>query len=218
MISFFLANWQQIKPFNQTYVLIAVLSLSYVIFIFSLGFHPLALIVGLAIALLTLVIWSVIIPAKITRFNAQNQADLLIPKNFENELARCDRLLGKDRVFSQWQATLSLVKEIHVLAQDIHQSDRILLPELLEILHFVLHLCREIANSLVALKKVKTSASSQQITQHLQLKQSQLQEIYQTLSQLKDKLLIADLEVNSTATTNSLKQLLESINIDCENS
>lgn len=217
MISFFLANWRQVKPFNQTYFLIAFLSLSYAIFIFSLGFHPLALIMGLAIALLTLMIWSIIISTKITQMNSQNQADLLISKNFENELEQCTLLLAKDQASSQWQNTLSLAREIHILAQDIYQSDHILLPELLELLHFILHLCQEIANSLIVLKKVKTSNSSQQITQHLYLKQSQLQEIYQTLSQLKDKLLIVSLEVNDTVNTNSLKLLLESINIERKN-
>ena len=86
MIHSLRANWRQIESLPQTYILLGSLSFTYLVFIYSIGFHPLALIAGLAIALITWFIWTIAIPPTIEKINQENQANLLLKASFENEL------------------------------------------------------------------------------------------------------------------------------------
>lgn len=212
MIHSLRANWRHIKPQPQTYILLGSLSFTYLIFIYSLGFHPLALIAGLAIALITWSIWTIAIPPKIEEINQQNQANLLLEASFENELRRCERQLEQvgDRLLkAQWQDSLDLARNIHTVTQQINERHGSFLTELLEILHLVLSICREIAGCTLASTTVKNTFGLQQVARRLELKQSQLQEIDRGVSELRDKLIVSDLSANNIVDPDHLKQLLK---------
>ena len=187
MIHFVSSNWRQIKPLPQTYVLLGGLTFAYAVFIYSLGFHLFALIAGLAIALLTWSIWMITIPSKVVDLNHYNKANLLLSSNFEAELKKCDRQIfniSHQLLKQQWQDNLLTARNIHRVAQEINDSNPSFLTELLETLHLVLDICREIVECILARTSLKSSSGLQQVEQRLVSKQSQLREIYHTASQL----------------------------------
>ena len=211
MIHSLIPHWKQIRTLPQTYILLGTLSFYYAVFLYFLGFNLWASILGLAIAFITWMIWMITIPPKIREINHRQKANLLLKVSFEAELKQCDRKLEQidhQLLKAQWQDTWNLAKSVHIIAQEINDTNGSFLTELLETLYEVLNFCREVADCLVARINIKTNFGHQQIEKRLQLRQSQLQEIHQTISQLRDRLVISGLSADYMNDTNHLRQLL----------
>lgn len=211
MIHSLIPHWKQIRTLPQTYILLGTLSFYYAVFLYFLGFNLWASILGLAIALITWIIWNVIIPPKITAINQRNQANLLLKASFEDELKQSNSQIysiTEESVKQQWRDALEIARSIYGITEEINRLNPSFLTELLETLHLVINIYREIVACSIAKTNVKDSSASRKVEQRLTLKQSQLLEIHQTASQLRDKLIVSGLSL-SESDSEPLKDLLD---------
>lgn len=183
--------WRKVLSLPQSYFLIGGAGLGYLSLVTWLGSRPLVLIIGGAIAGGMIIAWF----WKLKQFYALRTANLLDSAIFLNELTSIERQLAGNKDAS-WEQTLINAQEIQTFAQRIASRESILIPELLETLHTVLSLCKQVVASLLALEQMETETYRNLTLQHLQTSRQRIEETHRLLQQLQDQVLLSSVKTS----------------------
>ena len=184
--------WRKVLSLPQTYFLMVGTGLGYLSLIIWLGSRLLILIVGGAIAGVSIAVWF----WKLKQFYAFSGANLLDPKIFLNELASIEGKL-EGRKDEHWQQTLVWAEQIQIFTKRIADRESTLIPELLETLYTVLSLCNRVAETLLTLEEIETQTYKNLTVEHLENSCQRIQETHHLLQQLQDRILLSSLETST---------------------
>jgi hypothetical protein len=181
----------------QTVLLLLGVSLGYLVFVGYLYPRPIVLIVGGAIALITLAVW-------FWQFRQPHQISrvyLLQQDVFQHHLTTLDRQIPMTAK-PDWDQAQQWAQAAQVAAMQIAQQEPNLIPELLEALHTVLDLADQVVEGLVVMESIHTSAYRSRLQQQREDSQTRLRQTHDQLQQLQDQMALNLLErrcsINST--------------------
>jgi predicted PurR-regulated permease PerM len=174
--------------FRETYWLITGAILGYVCFVSILGTSGLVIGVGGAIAFAMIATWF----WNLNQTLSKSTQNLLERKVF---LAQLSRLEQKIDQISQatWQQAYHWAEATQQFATQIAQQEPILIPELLEALHTVLNLTKQVVSALETVNKVKSHNYRLLANQKLEVSCLRLQQTHDELQQLQDQVLLSSL-------------------------
>jgi hypothetical protein len=190
-------NWSRCWGQPQTYLLLIGTALGYAALLGLAGPRPLAWAGGGGIAAAMGVSWV----AGFRRSPAVALGhDLLDADTFNHQLDPLGR-----RVPAQGQKTWRQVQgwatESQRFAAQIYQRDPLLQVELLEALHTVIDLAKQVAEGLTVIDQIETPTYRQLAQQRVEASRDRLQATHAQLQQLQDQVALSSLETDSTASS-----------------
>ena len=189
----------------QTYLLLLGTALGYGALLWLAGPTPLAWIGGSGIAATMVGSW---IAAVRNPAQAEPSSNLLEAEVFRLQLEP----LGK-RVPAATQATWTEVLDWATASQrfaaSIYERDPLLHVELLEALHTVMALAKQVAEGLAVVAQIETPTYRQLTQQRIEASRDRLRDTHNQLQQLQDQVALASLD--SDATTEDLPQGLKTL-------
>lgn len=182
------------------------IAIGYLLFLFYLGLRLVPLLVGGAIALVSLTIGLKVLQQR----QLTPQANVLDRSIFLHYLTRRNLQLTP-QCHKIWQTVQAQALDTQSFANRIAQTNPSLIPELLETLQTVLALVEQVTDALVALENVKTQTYHRLATHHLQTSRDRLQKTHHQLQCLHDQTLLSMLHEETTVADipNSLRILIQ---------
>ncbi|HEY9736837.1 MAG TPA: hypothetical protein V6D06_11160 [Trichocoleus sp.] len=190
--------WSTLKQQPQTYILLAGTALGYAVLLALGGPRPLVWLSGGGIAAAMVGSWAA---GYRTQPLAPDQAsDLLQAAAFEQQL---QPLEASRAVMANptWQRVRAWATASHQAAANIYQRDSLLQVELLEALHTVVDLARQVAEALQVIDQIQTPTYRQMAQQRLQASCDRMEQTHAQLLQLQDQVALSSLDSGDPATS-----------------
>jgi len=186
--------------------------LAYVFLILWQGNRPIVWGLGGLASLTAIVAWTLSDqqPAKTV------MASLLDPPYFAEQLSALEALLADPR-HPLWQTAKAAALESQTMAVHILERESLLLSELLETLHTVQDLAKQIVDGLTILGTMKTAAYRQLAEEKLRISADRLQQTRSQLQELQDQVTLASLE-QQLAVSAPLPERLKLLIVENKNS
>jgi hypothetical protein len=198
-----LSFWRQ----PQTYLLLMGTGLGYAALVLLIGPRPLTWLAGGGISAAMVGSW-----AAGYRGQPKDQGpsgNFLEGEAFAEQLAQFDRQIPP-KAQPIWHQARTWAMESQRFAERTYGRDPLLQVELLEAMHTVLDLARQVAEALVVIDQVETPTYRQLAQQRLDASCHRLQASHAQLQQLQDQIALAGLDP-SQAPGSSLPQRLQTL-------
>lgn len=199
-------QWSRILRQPQTYLLVLGTGLGYALLVHLAGPRPLAWAGGGAIATTMVASW---LAGWRRSTPPELGSDLLDRQTFIQHLD----LLNQDippRQQQPWRQASTWALESQAFAHQIYQRDPLLQVDLLEALHTVVDLARQVAEGLAVVEQVQTPTYRQLAQQRLTASCDRLQATRAQLQQLQDQVTLASLD-SETGSGSLLPQGLQTL-------
>lgn len=195
--------WQQ----PQTYVLLLGTGLGWAALVWLAGARVPTWLAGGGIAAAMVATWA-------RGFHHQeegsfNDSNFLAGQAFANQLAQVAQRVPSSAQ-ATWQKAATWSIESQRFAERIYEQDPLLQVELLEAMHTVLDLARQVAEALAVIDQIETPTYRQLAQQRLQASCDRLQASHAQLQQLQDQITLAGLD-QSQVTGSTLPQRLQTL-------
>lgn len=201
--------WQRAFHVPQTYFLIIGMVLGWGLFVVLLGTRWLVLVVGGAIALVTVLVWVRGFVPKLVPLEAV--ANLLERENLLTQLNQLDAKIPK-LPNTTWTQARQWAEESQSFSERIAAREPTLTADLLETMHTVLELTGQVAGSIQVLEQIETPSYRELAQQRLQQSCDRLRESRSQLQRLHDQVTLAALDqgvdVSRAALPNRLQILI----------
>ncbi len=194
--------WRQ----PQTYLLLAGTGLGYAALLLVAGFRPLTWLAGGGISAAMVGTWA-------AGFRRQTEpslsnSNLLEGDSFARQLQEFDQRVPQKGQMT-WRRASTWATESQKFAERIYQQDPLLQVELLEAMHTVIDLARQVAEALQVIDQIETPTYRQLAQQRLEASCDRMQASHAQLQQLQDQVALAKLDQSSTS--GSLPQRLQNL-------
>lgn len=200
-------DWSKLARHPQTYGLLLGTALGYAALIGLAGPRPLAWVGGGGIAAVMVGSWATGFRAR--ALTPAESSDLLNAIAFQNQIQPLE-----SRVPTQtnptWQQVRTWASESQRAAADIFERDSLLQVDLLEALHTVVDLTRQVAEALQVMDQIQTPTYRQMAQERLQASCDRMRETHAQLQQLQDQVALSSLDPGNPATS-LLPQRLQSL-------
>jgi len=194
--------WQQ----PQTYVLLLGTGLGYAVLLTIAGLRSPAILTGGGISVAMVGFWAT---GFRQRAQTERSSNLLEGDFFALQLQQFDlRVPQKEQ--RTWQQARTWAIESQRFAERIYDQDPLLQVELLEAMHTVVDLARQVAEALEVIDQIETPTYGELAQHRLQASCDRLQASYAQLQQLQDQVALAKLD-QSTSTGSTLPQRLQTL-------
>lgn len=195
--------WQQ----PQTYVLLLGTGLGWAALVWLAGARVPTWLAGGGISAAMVATWA-------RGFHHQeegsfNDSNFLAGQAFANQLAQVAQRVPSSAQ-ATWQKAATWSTESQRFAERIYEQDPLLQVELLEAMHTVLDLARQVAEALAVIDQIETPTYRQLAQQRLQASCDRLQASHAQLQQLQDQITLAGLD-QSQVTGSTLPQRLQTL-------
>ncbi|NEP19949.1 MAG: hypothetical protein F6J97_24190 [Leptolyngbya sp. SIO4C1] len=197
-------DWSQLLRSPQTYALVVGALAGFGGLVLWLGARPVVWLSGGGIAGVMTLGWASGYRQSMT---ALDSSDLLTAASFEQQL-RSHSAKVPHPSSQPWQQAHSWAAASQSFAHQIATQEPLLRSDLLEALHTVLDLARQVAEALQVIDKVQTPVYRQMAQQRLQASCDRLQATYQQLQQLQDQVALSSLETGPAALPERLKLII----------
>lgn len=198
-------HWAKFWKLPQTYLLFAGIALGYAVLLGLAGDRLLTFLGGAVVAVAMVGSWALGFrrnPA------VANDDDLLNAEAFAYQIEPLgQRVPGTGQ--KTWRQVEAWAEESQQFAARIAERDPLLQVELMEALHTVVDLARQVADGLAVINQIETSTYRQLAQQRLTASRDRLQDTHAQLRQLQDQVALSSLEVDSSQT--SLPQSLQGL-------
>ncbi len=191
----------------QTYLLLAGTGLGYATLLFFVGPRPLAWLAGGGISAAMVGTWATGFKGSIESFS--DSSNLLEGESFAHQLQQFDQRVPQPGQ-STWQRARTWATESQRFAERIYEQDPLMQVELLEAMHTVLDLARQVAEALAVRDQIETPTYRQLAQQRLEASCDRLQASHAQLQQLQDQVALAKLD-QSAAGGSTLPQRLQNL-------
>ena len=183
-------QWSKAFRQPQTYLLLVGTGLGYALLLTTVGPRPLAWAGGGAIATTMVASW---LGGWRRSAPPELGSDLLDRDTFMQHLDLLTQGLPS-RQQRPWRQTVTWALESQAFAHQIYQRDPLLQADLLEALHTVVDLARQVAEGLAVIEQVQTPTYRQLAQQRLTASSDRLQVTHAQLQQLQDQVTLASLD------------------------
>ena len=183
-------QWSKAFRQPQTYLLLVGTGLGYALLLTMVGPRPLAWAGGGAIATTMVASW---LGGWRRSAPPELGSDLLDRDTFMQHLDLLTQGLPA-RQQRPWRQTVTWALESQAFAHQIYQRDPLLQADLLEALHTVVDLARQVAEGLAVIEQVQTPTYRQLAQQRLTASSDRLQVTHAQLQQLQDQVTLASLD------------------------
>lgn len=190
-------RWRTAGRYPQTQFLLVGTALGYGAFLVFVGFKPLALLVGTAIALTMVATW----------FWQFRQEQISATGNLLEApvmLAHLEAIAQRTEVPADspdWRRACEWASASQAAAAQIAEADPLLGPDLIETLYTVEGLVSQVAGSVVAMDQVQTPQYRTLTRQHLHTSRDRLQATHDQLQQLRDQMVLSQLTTEAAGDT-----------------
>lgn len=185
--------WAKFWKQPQTYVLFAGIALGYAVLLGLAGERLIAFLGGGAITAAMVGSWVLGF-----QYNpvAVSDGNLLDADTFIHQIEALGRRVpgGGQKT---WQQAQAWAEESQQFATRIADRDPLLQMELLEALHTVVDLARQVADGLAVINQIETSTYRQLAQQRLVASRDRLQDTHAQLQQLQDQVALSSLDAES---------------------
>ena len=195
--------WRQ----PQTYLLLAGTGLGYAALLLVVGARPLAWVTGGGISAAMVGTWT-------TGFRRPSEpltsgSNLLESESFAQQLQQFDQRVPQ-KGQGTWRQVRTWAVESQRFAERIYEQDSLLQIELLEAMHTVVDLARQVAEALEVMNQIETPTYRQMAQQRLKASCDRMQASHVQLQQLQDQVALAKLD-QSSAGGGTLPQRLQNL-------
>lgn len=190
-------DWSRLRQQPETYFLLVGTALGYAVLLVLAGPRPLVWISGGGITAAMVGSW-----AAGFRERSLTQAeagDLLDEIAFQQQIQALESKVPAPSN-PTWQRVRTWALESQASATNIYQRDSLLQVELLEALHTVVDLTRQVAEALQVIDQIQTPAYRQMAEQRLQASCDRMQETHAQLQQLQDQIALSSLDPGESST------------------
>lgn len=190
-------DWSRLRQQPETYFLLVGTALGYAVLLVLAGPRPLVWISGGGITAAMVGSW-----AAGFRERSLTQAeagDLLDAIAFQQQIQALESKVPAPSN-PTWQRVRTWALESQASATNIYQRDSLLQVELLEALHTVVDLTRQVAEALQVIDQIQTPAYRQMAEQRLQASCDRMQETHAQLQQLQDQIALSSLDPGESST------------------
>jgi hypothetical protein len=193
------------KP--QTYLLLAGTGLGYAALLLFAGSRPFTWLAGGGISAAMVGTWA-------AGFREQTDSitigsNLLESESFARQLQQFDQQVPQKGQMT-WRKARTWATESQKFAERIYEQDSLLQVELLEAMHTVIDLARQVAEALQVMDQIETPTYRQLAQQRLDASCDRLQSSHAQLQQLQDQVALTKLD-QSTSTDRTLPQRLQTL-------
>jgi hypothetical protein len=199
-------NWSTLFRQPQTYLLLTGVGLGYAGLIFLAGSRPLAWLTGGSISAVMVGTWATGFQ---TKPGLQSDSDLLDSANFSARLNQLNQQVPAQSR-QTWEQAQRWATESQRFAERIYERDPLLQVELLEAMHTVLNLARQVAEGLKVMDEIETPTYRKLAQQRLNASRDRLQVSHAQLQQLQDQVALAGLD-STQGMDRSLPQRLQTL-------
>lgn len=199
-------SWRRIFRLPQTYFLLIGIGLGYFCLIFWLGSRPVVLVSGGIITLAMIASWLWEFRKK--PVPPESTANLLDRETFLTQLVALERNIPS-LPEPRWERVRNWAQSIQEFAQRIAEREPTLTPELLEALHTVLDLSRQVVEALQVMAQIQTPTYRHLAQQRLEASCDRLQETHHQLQQLQDQIALSALDQGASGVTSILPKRLQ---------
>jgi hypothetical protein len=199
-------NWSTLFRQPQTYLLLTGVGLGYGVLLLLAGARPLAWLAGGGISAAMVGTWATGFQ---TKSGTLANSDLLDATNFAARLRQLNQQVpAKSR--PTWEQAEAWATESQRFAERIYERDPMLQVELLEAMHTVLNLARQVAEGLKVMDEIETPTYRKLAKQRLEASRNRLQASHSQLQQLQDQVALAGLD-DAQGMSGSFPQRLQTL-------
>lgn len=194
--------------FGHTQLLLLGLLGGYGLFLSWLGLRWIILLSGAVIVAAVVGLWQLSSKQLSKMETAVPGDNLLDPNVFLAHIHALDAQIepiNQDR----WQRDRYQIIAIQQLVQRLAQQETTFIPDLLETLHTVLKLAKQLVDALQVSQQVRTPHYRKLATQQLNVSQSRLHQTQAQLESLHDQLMVVELKRASAATLGGMAERLQ---------
>jgi hypothetical protein len=191
----------------QTYLLLAGAGLGYVALLFFAGFRPLTWVAGGSISAAMVGTWAAGFRGRPDA--STSGSNLLEGESFAQQLQQFDQKVPQKGQMT-WRQARTWATDSQKFAERIYAQDPLLQVELLEAMHTVLDLARQVAEALQVMDQIETPTYRQLAQQRLDASCDRLQSSHAQLQQLQDQVALTKLD-QSASTDKTLPQRLQTL-------
>ncbi|NJL44657.1 MAG: hypothetical protein HC922_00705 [Leptolyngbyaceae cyanobacterium SM2_3_12] len=199
-------RWSKLLSQPQTYILLTGTGLGYGALIWLAGPRPLVWLAGGGISAAMVGSWA-------TGYRPSPEVargdNLLDAETFAGQLLPLGRQVPS-KAQPAWRQAQTWATESQRFAANIYGRDSFLQVQLLEAMHTVLDLSRQVSEALGVMDKIETPTYRQLAQQRLEASCDRLQATHAQLQQLQDQVTLAGLEDDPNSTS-SLPQSLQTL-------
>ncbi|HEY9881318.1 MAG TPA: hypothetical protein V6D29_22875 [Leptolyngbyaceae cyanobacterium] len=190
-------DWSRFGRQPQTYGILVGTALGYLMLLILAGPRPLAWISGGGIAAAMVGSWAAGFREQpLTQAEA---SDLLDGTAFQQQIQSLESKVPAPKN-QTWQRVRTWAIESHQFSVNIYQRDPLLQVELLEALHTVVDLTRQVTEALQVIDQIQTPTYRQMAQQRLQASCDRMQETHAQLQQLQDQIALSSLDPGDPST------------------
>lgn len=199
-------SWSKLLGQPQTYILLAGTGLGYAALVWLAGPGPLVWLAGGGVSATMIGSW--VMGSRPSPEVARGD-DLLDAETFAGQLLPLGRRVPS-KAQPTWRQAQTWATESQRFAANIYERDPFLQVELLEAMHTVLDLARQVSEALAVIDQIETPTYRQLAQQRLEASCDRLQASHAQLQQLQDQVTLAGLE-DDPSSTSSLPQRLQTL-------
>ena len=195
--------WRQ----PQTYLLLIGTGLGYATLLLFAGPRPLTWLAGGGISAAMVGTWAAGFRRQTESYSSGS--NLLEGESFARQLQQFDQQIPQKGQHT-WQQAQAWATESQRFAERIYEQDPLLQVELLEAMHTVVDLARQVAEALEVIDQIETPTYRQLAQQRLKASCDRMQASHAQLQQLQDQVALAKLD-QSSSTGSTLPQRLQNL-------
>ncbi|MGK7912901.1 MAG: hypothetical protein AB4050_15720 [Synechococcus sp.] len=180
----------------QTYVLLLGIAIGLWLWIATMGFRPVVMAIGVAIAFLGFIAWVwqlSRLPQLQTQLAPERSANLLDTVVYNNRINQLNAKFQASAPIESWQQALNWSQSSQTIAAAIADRRPALSSDLLDTLYTVLGLLEQVGQAIQVNQEVETTTYRRLARQKLETSLQRLEVTYQDLQVLRDQLAISSL-------------------------
>lgn len=199
-------GWAALMRQPQTYLLAFGVGLGFAVLVGLAGWRPLVLIGGGAIALAMIGTWAAGFRTTPTPLTV---GDLLNPQVLDQEMTALEQKVPQPRQ-DPWPQVRTWAEDARRFADRICDRDPLMRADLLEALHTVLDLARQVAEALQVIDHIETPAYQKLAQKRLRASCDRMAATHSQMQQLQDQVALSALDPSQPADT-ALPQRLQTL-------